>query len=437
MSRREETMMYFDRMSDALRERIETGIEQNRKGTFRVIVKDRAGKPLPSVQIHAVQKKHRFQYGANLFMLDELETEAKNQAYRTAFAEVFNQATLPFYWSDLESEEGHPRFAADSPRVYRRPAPDLCLGYCREQGITPKAHCLTYFNVTPAWVDANDVSDMKAKLETRYSACAEHYRDTIPSWEVLNELLCTDAAAPNRWAFFKDDEVVEWNFALAEKYFPHNELVINEAPYVWLAPGYAYNRSPYYQLIDRSLRNGARIDAIAMQFHVFNKAWEKSMYDPQRLFDVLDLYARFGRPLQISEITIPAYSGSAEDEELQADLLENLYAIWFSHKSVEMITYWNLVDGYAAWAPQGDMTKGENIFYGGLMRFDLSHKPAYERLRFLFGEKWHTEATVTTDRDGLAIFRGFYGDYELIVDAAPHKARFGSDGEDAVTITPV
>lgn len=60
-------------------------------------------------------------------MLDQFSSPEQNKAYREMFTGLFNIATLPFYWSDLEPEQGRPRFAKDSPNIYRRPAIDLCL----------------------------------------------------------------------------------------------------------------------------------------------------------------------------------------------------------------------------------------------------------------------------------------------------------------------
>ena len=146
-------------------------------------------------------------------------------------------------------------------------------------------------------------------------------------------------------------------------------------------------------------------------------------YDPQQLYRVFDQYAKLGKNLQITEMTIPAYSDSPEDEAVQAELIEKLYTVFFSHPAMEAIIYWNIVDGYAhVWDPekiagsQGDMTLGENVYYGGLMRFDLSKKPAYDVIRRLFNEKWHTEATAVTDAEGNARFRGFFGDYGLEIE---------------------
>ena len=139
----------------------------------------------------------------------------------------------------------------------------------------------------------------------------------------------------------------------------------------------------------------------------------KTRYNPVHLYKVLDKYAQLGKKIQITEMTIPAYSSDAEDEDVQAELIEKIYTVFFSHPAMEAIVYWNLVDGYAAAAKLGDMTRGENIYHGGLMNFDLSKKKAYHVLKKLFSEKWHTEENGTTNPDGKFNFSGFYGDYNV------------------------
>ena len=150
------------------------------------------------------------------------------------------------------------------------------------------------------------------------------------------------------------------------------------------------------------------------------KSTEK-FYNPKNLYDTMDWYAQLGKPLQISEVTIPAYSENEEDEKLQAEILEKVCKIWFSHPSVEQIIYWNLVDGYAHGAKPGDMAKGENVYYGGLLRFDMTPKPAYYTFKNLFEKEWHTETEVATDAEGFALFKGFYGEYEAIVEVNGEK----------------
>ena len=62
------------------------------------------------------------------------------------------------------------------------------------------------------------------------------------------------------------------------------------------------------------------------------------------------------------------------------------------------------------------MSLGENYYYGGLLRFDMSPKPAYFKLKELLQEKWHTEAKTVTDADGCTAFRGFYGKYDVEIN---------------------
>ena len=197
---------------------------------------------------------------------------------------------------------------------------------------------------------------------------------------------------------------------------------------------------------------GARIDAIGMQYHLFNKReveYEKtrSTLDPINLYHHMDLYSNFGKPLQVTEVTVPAYSWDPEDEQIQAEVIEKLYALWFSHPSVEQIVYWNLVDGYAhLWssdpaeiaASQGDMSIGENYYYGGLLRFDLSPKPAYFKIKELLQKTWHTECDLTTDACGRAQFSGFFGEYDVEITyggkTTTHRVNLSSKSDGNITL---
>ena len=416
MNRRDTALRYFDENRDFMESYVNAQIEQNRKGTVKVSVKDKDGNPVSGAKIKIKQKNHEFRYGANIFMLDELETDEKNKIYRDEFAKTFNLATIPFYWDAFEPEEGKPRFAADSEKIYRRPPSDLCVNYCLEKGIEPKCHCLNYDFFIPAWLKDADVDTHKRALEKRFRELAEHYADIIPTWEVTNETFREPTAREYQTKFYKEDDFVEWSFRMADRYFPNNRLIIND--YAVFEGNYVENRSRYYMQIERLLRNGiAHLDSVGIQFHSFfpqerEGEMAKTRYNPVYLYEVFNTYAKLGKKLQITEMTIPAYSNSDEDEDVQAELLENVYKVFFSHPSMEAAIYWNMVDGYAAFAPQGDMQNGENTLYGGVRRFDLSEKPASKVLKNLFQNVWHTETESATDDGGVAKLRGFYGEYD-------------------------
>lgn len=419
MSERAEKILKPFRDNKAyMEDRIQSGIEANRKGFARFSFVDEHGKTVENVQLEIRQITHDFRFGCNIFMLDELETEEKNVAYKERFRELFNLATLPFYWSDLEPEEGKVRFDKDSPKVYRRPAPDLCLEFCRENNIEPKLHCLNYDQWSPAWLPY-DVPTVKKYLDKRIAQIGERYSEQIPSMEVINETLCSyhvrDYGHSTR--FFYEPDIVEWSFEHARKYLPANKLIINEATeHCWIQ-GFKYNRSAYYMQIERALAKGASIDSIGMQYHAFirrevEEANTRVLYNPKRIYKVMDQYADFGKPLQVTEVTIPAYSNEAEDELIQAEIITNLYKMWFSHPNMEAIIYWNLVDGYAAFAEQGDMSSGENYYCGALLRFDMTPKPAYYALDELINKTWRTNISDKA-QNGAFEMKGFYGEYEV------------------------
>lgn len=411
MSRRDEVLKNFFEQENYTKEKVNSGIEENRKGYFKINIPG-----AKNIRIKANQKDHEFRFGANLFMLEQLETPEKNKMYKEYFAELFNMATLPFYWNTLEPVQGQPRYDKNSPEVYRRPPIDLCMEFCEEYGIEPREHALAYEHFFPAWLRDKDTFTIKKEYSRRCREIAERYADKIRTIEVTNETTGW-GVEDNVSSFYEDDDFIEWCFKETEKYFPNNQLVINDFTGLW--GNDARPRDVYYLQIERALRNGAKIDAIGMQYHMFHRREDETRinvpryYNPWYLYRVMDLYSRFNKPLQVTEVTIPAYSNDAQDEDLQAEILKNLYSIWFSHKNMEQIIYWNTVDGYAYNAEPGDMTAGENYYYGGLIRFDFTKKPAYKTLYNLIHKEWKTNTEITTDDNGNAEFKGFYGKYDI------------------------
>lgn len=403
--------------------RVKEGIEQNRKGDFVLHAK-------PGETVTVRLKNHKFRFGCNLFMLDEIPDDPKkNELYKEKLAALFNMATLPFYWDSTEPEEGHTRYTTDAERLYRRPPIDLCMQFCKEHGIEPREHALCYEHTFPKWLWDRPVGEIKQHLEKRMEEISSRYASRIRTIEVTNEM----GWLKGRTAWYNDPDYMIDCYKMAEEYFPGNQLVINEWAGLWEGAGTPWDT--YFSQIQNVLERGGRIDAVGMQYHMFYRAEEyldktRRYYDLPHLFRILDSYARFEKPIQITEITVPAYTEDPADEESQADVLEKLYSLWFSHPNVEQIVYWNLADGYAAFTTPGNMAEGENYYRGGLLRFDMSEKPAYRRLRHLIREVWTTHETLTADGSGAVRFRGFFGDYEVTAGGRTVGVSLDRNGEE-------
>ncbi len=181
MASRRDVFIPFEIHRDYMETKVNCGIELYRKGYGKITVKNSSGEVVPDAKIILSQKDHEFKFGANVFMLDEFESEEKNLAYRKYFAEIFNMATLPFYWNATEPKKGDTRYDKDSAKMYRRPPIDLCMEFCEKNGIEPREHGLAYGAFFPDWLKNANVFEVKCALENRFREISERYAHRIPT----------------------------------------------------------------------------------------------------------------------------------------------------------------------------------------------------------------------------------------------------------------
>mgnify|MGYP003715920825 CR=1 FL=1 len=390
--------------------RIQTGIEENRKGWGTIELFDKEGLPIEAASLTFKQLKHEFHFGCNAFLLDQLPESEKNVRYRELFSDLFNLAVVPFYWSDLEPEEGRPRFSKNSRPIYRRPPPDLVLDFCDEHEITPKGHTLLWYQFRPTWLP-HDEASMKSHIRRRFEQISERYADRIPIWDVCNEVQTMRVNQPE---FHMPDNHLEFAFELAERYFPNCIRTYNDDN-IW----YRYSRTytPVYLLAKQLIENGYKLDALGLQYHMFANTigLGAQNLNPVNLLNCFDLYEKLNIPINISEISIISSHDLGSGDQFQEILTEKLYRLWFSHKAMNGITWWNLVDNTAAFAPLGDQNAGENQYRAGLVNYDMTPKPAYNTLRRLIKEEWQSHPQMDYVDGAPNQFRGFFGDYELTV----------------------
>lgn len=394
--------------------RIEEGIRANRTSWINLAVVDAQGKPLNGATVTAELVRHEFLFGANGFMVGGFQQPAEQQKFDTAFTALFNFVTIPFYWKGIEPRRGVTRYEAGSEPIYRRPPPDVVLAWAAKHGLATKGHTLVWDNPThqlPDWLPS-DPREREQLIWQSVERTVSRYGRVIPVWDVANEAVARHINVP------MPRDYVFRAFKLADRLFPPNAtLLINETTALWSNDRDEY--SPYYLLISNLLARGARVDAIGLQFHFFSEALHQDVRDgkaltPEKFFRILDLYARFGKPLHVTEITIPTLPANAEGEQIQAEMTRDFYRAWFSHPNVEAVTWWNLVDETAV--------PGEDKWRGGLVRRDFSEKPAYAVLRKLIREEWTTRFNGAADSAGNVSFRGFHGRYKLTVRHAGRES---------------
>lgn len=156
-------------------------------------------------------------------------------------------------------------------------------------------------------------------------------------------------------------------------------------------------------------------DAIGIQSHMHSGSWPL-----EKVWAVSEAFSRFGKPVHFTETTVISglrrdgvdlngqaatdWNTTPEGEAAQAAYVTQFYTVLFSHPSVQAITWWDFSDK-DAWggAP------------AGLLRRDMTPKPAYTALMALIRGQWWTRATGRTDPKGRFAQRVFYGDYTVTV----------------------
>jgi len=391
-------------------------IEHYRKGDATVLVVDAAGTPVTDAVVHMDMLKHDFLFGANLFMLYPTQYELQQltspytselrQAYGDAFARLFNYATLPFYWSGYEWVRGQ-------EQQYR--LKNIAL-WAVDHGITAKGHPLIWPNTdAPLWTQGFTPEELDEIQDERVTGIVDDFRGLIDYWDVVNEPTAVDRYREplKSWLLAHTPEgatarALEWARASNQE----ATLLVNDCE----------TDDRYHAILEGVMSSGARFDAIGLQSHMHMGTWTL-----EHVWEVCELFKNFNVPLHFTEVTVlsgdlktdddwqsyhPGWDTTPEDEALQAEYVAALYTILFSHPSVEAITWWDLSD-LGAW--QGAPA--------GLLRKDMSPKPAYDRLMQLIHQEWWTNADSQTNAQGEATVRGFYGRYLLTVESGTHSVQ--------------
>lgn len=398
-------------------------IRQIRTGELRIEVRDAHGKPVPDAVVQVEMTRSAFLFGCNIFALAPTNTEPWQLEYQRRFTNLFNYATLGFYWSAFERARGKP----DHARL------EAMARWCAAHGIATKGHPLVWHETWPKWAPL-DPDEAIPLLRARVFDIVPRHAGLIRYWDVLNE--ANNAAdhqnGEGRW-IERDGAaaVVATALGWAREASGTNRTTL-------LYNDFNVGADNVALLRELQARN-ALPDAIGLQSHMHDHTWPL-----RRAWQVCESYVPFGRPIHFTELTVVSstnkpkgyeakrgeWTTTPEGELNQANYLEKLYALLYSHPSVGAITWWDFSDRNA-WrqAPSG------------LLREDMSPKPAYDVLRALIREKWWTRAGGKTDAAGVFAARAFHGAHRIVATApdgrraeAAAQLAPASDGRVVITL---
>jgi GH35 family endo-1,4-beta-xylanase len=387
-------------------------VKAHRTTEVELCITMRDGRPLADAEVDVALARHAFRVGANAFNAVGIDDKGLLLDYRARFRDLLDYATLPFYWGGYEKEPGQ----TDEARL------DQLAAWCAEGDIACKGHPLVWHEVFPKWAAALGDDEVVERLERRVREIVSRFAGRIDIWDVVNEATVShrfDNAVGRRVVRDGVASFVKRALGWAREANPGATLLYND-----------FNVSSDYEALARDLCSrpaesaaGARsrtgsVDALGVQSHMHVAPWSL-----EHVWSVCETYAAFGRPLHFTELTVLSGRAKAADdkdwhrvhtdwhstpdgETTQAEYVERLYALLFSHPAVEAITWWDFSD-YRSW--QGAPS--------GLVRADMTPKPVYQALKSLFQKRWTTRRRVVTDAKGRARLTCFHGRYSARIGA--------------------
>ncbi len=348
--------------------RFENDIRNFRQRDLVVRVRDADGRPVPGADVEIVQQEHDFPFGCNVFAFGRWGE--KDALYRRRFQHLFNMAVVPVYWSVLEPRRGRPAYG----RV------DAAVRWCRKRGIRVWAHPLVWAEAVPRWAEPLDAEAARAALRTHVERTVRRYRKTVDVWDVVHGPGETVRIGRAEVA---PAEVLRW----AAGADPTGTLLLTSD-----------DPSAVAGLARRAAEAGARLDGVGLTAHQHEGAWSI-----RQIRRAVRQAADADRPVHLLAVTI---LGDPETEAEQAEAVRHFYTAAFAHRQVASLTWWDLSDRFA-WqnAP------------AGLVRADLSPKPAYDVLDDLLNHRWRTDASGRTDAAGRVRARVFFGTHRIVARA--------------------
>lgn len=273
----------------------------------------------------------------------------------------------------------------------------------RKQGYQLKAHGVVWlqdYGILPPRVRSMNAQQLRDAELAQARALLDNFGGAFSLWEAMNEPNVTNTVGmPREWVL----DLLLNSAQLANAHGNLQALVnsAHEGDYgrrfaVYTPdnrPANDWNRTYLSYLKDVFARDGAaHLDVIGLQYYPgfhFNKTFaglEGPATTPSWLVDAIDRYAALGRPIHITEFSLPSsyqpdwtsgYWREPWTEQTQADYAEMVFTLAYANPRVHSITWWDITDAQSS------------VITGGMCEAGGRPKPVLDRLRKLIAT-WKT-----------------------------------------------
>ncbi len=375
-------------------------IDSLRKENLSLKIVDERGRPIKNAQVEIKMLRNAFDFGCAISASGAFTPEgpkANMQQYLEIFSQNFNTAVMEnsLKWPVMTDKSGEVKDETVE-RVWR------CIEWLDAQNIPLRGHNVLW----PSWENMPKyLKDHEGRpweiqeiVEERMKHVLTTFQGRLYEWDLINE----PVHHRDLLNIFGEPELAYW-FEMAKNYDSTTPLYINQ----WYALNGTYHQE-YIRLLHGLQQANAPVDGIGLQGHLdvehFTEAGEI-----EKIWQKLDEYAAFDLPIKITEFDL----NGDEGEDKQAQALENALTLFYSHPAVDGLLIWGF------WEP-AHWRKDEQA---GLWREDWTAKPAVDVWKKLVLDKWMSNESGKTNKEGVFAPRVFTGSYEVVVNHKGKKMR--------------
>jgi len=318
-------------------------------------------------------------FGRRLFGC-KIDLHTPAETYRRQLAEAFDFVTIPISWRQIEPRE----------QQFNWKPLDAWVEWLARKRIPMKGSGLVSFTEqsVPDWlyIWEHDFETIRDLLYEHIRRVINRYGQYIQAWDVVSGIHAVNSVSFN---FEQLMELTRMAAAVTRQLAPRAATIIDlVAPW-----GEYYARDqrtiPPMLYADMVMQSGINFDAFGLQLYFGLGRDGMYVRDMFQISSLIDCFAHRGKPVHITAVQVPsdtatdkgdAWGGSVPidsggswrgdwTEELQSKWMRSFYEIALSKPFVDTVTWRDLSDNGKHYLP-----------HGGLLRRDLSPKPAYKEL---------------------------------------------------------
>lgn len=306
-----------------------------------------------------------------------------SDAYRRRLSDACDFVTLPLVWQDLQPSEQSLDFKAV----------DAWVDWLTRNRIPIRGASVIAFTDrhVPPWlyVWEHDYETLRDLIHEHVRRVVSRYGSRVAAWDIISGIHADNCLAFN---FEQLMELTRMTVSVTKQICPRVPVCIDlVAPW---GEYYARNQRTIPPLLyaDMAVQSGINFDGFGVQF-CFGAGVEGTyVRDMFQISSLMDRFASLGKPLHVTAVQVPSAAGSESEgaakgkrppagggswhetwtEQIQSQWLRSFYELALSKPLVESVSWRDLSDSADGKRPRG-----------GLLRTDLTPKPAFQQLQAL------------------------------------------------------